>query len=54
MGMTPEARRHALAMIARYVRGALSNPYGGLEHILTRRDELDTLGTPPILRPATP
>jgi hypothetical protein len=38
--MTPEARKHALAMIAR-------------EHVLTRREELDTLGTPLVLRPAT-
>lgn len=38
--MTPEARKHALAMIAR-------------EYVLTRREELDTLGTPLVLRPAT-
>lgn len=39
MDMTPEARRHALELIAR-------------EHVLTCREALDTLGTPIVLRPA--
>jgi len=38
--MTPEARRNALAIIAR-------------EHVLTRRDALDSLGTPLVLNSPT-